>query len=170
MSEAKNAGPAAGGARGDRWRASLGDLLTFYYPMHYRIGIELETLMGHGKISRKQGAVLWLIHARAPDDGWMRRKVIEERLSLWFEISNSSVSNLIRDLASPPLGLLEQIENPSSGREKLVGLTSSGRIFLNEAIERSLAYLGQHLATIWTRTSSTKESTSSNLLFALRPS
>src|SRR3546814_4022950 len=70
------------------------------YPMHYRIGIDVETVMGQGRISRKQGTILWLIHSRGDKDGWLRRKLIEERLSAWFEISNSSVSNLLRELRS----------------------------------------------------------------------
>lgn len=144
---------AAAGAAGnpgpdDEWRASLGDLLSFYYPMHYRIGIDVETVMGQGLISRKQGTILWLIHSRAGKDGWLRRKLIEERLSAWFEISNSSVSNLLRELTRPPLELVTQIENPSSGREKLVSLTPKGRAFLDESIRQSIDYLGRHLQHI----------------------
>src|SRR3546814_4825235 len=90
-------------ARGnDPRRSSLGDLLSFYYPMHYRIGIDVETVMGQGRISRKQGTILWLIHSRGDKDGWLRRKLIEERLSAWLEISNSSVSNILRELTRPP--------------------------------------------------------------------
>lgn len=133
---------------GDQWRASLGDLLSFYYPMHYRIGIDVETVMGQGRISRKQGTILWLIHSRGDEDGWLRRKLIEERLSAWFEISNSSVSNLLRELTRPPLELVKQIENPTSGREKLVCLTPKGRTFLDESIRRSIDYLGRHLEHI----------------------
>ncbi|MBD3731370.1 DNA-binding PadR family transcriptional regulator [Sphingopyxis italica] len=133
-------------ARGnDPRRSSLGDLLSFYYPMHYRIGIDVETVMGQGRISRKQGTILWLIHSRGDKDGWLRRKLIEERLSAWFEISNSSVSNLLRELTRPPLELVKQIENPTSGREKLVCLTPKGRAFLDESIRQSIDYLGRHL-------------------------
>lgn len=132
-------------AGGDKWRSSLGDLLSFYYPMHYRIGIDVETVMGQGRISRKQGTILWLIHSRGDKDGWLRRKLIEERLSAWFEISNSSVSNLLRELTRPPLELVKQIENPTSGREKLVCLTPKGRAFLDESIRQSIDYLGRHL-------------------------
>lgn len=139
----------AGGPRGDdQWRSSLGDLLSFYYPMHYRIGIDVETVMGQGRISRKQGTILWLIHSRGDKDGWLRRKLIEERLSAWFEISNSSVSNLLRELTRPPLELVKQIENPTSGREKLVCLTPKGRAFLDESIRQSIDYLGRHLEHI----------------------
>ena len=125
--------------------ASLDDLLSFYYPMHYRIGIDLETVMGQGRISRKQAAVLWLIHTRAGEVAWLRRKVIEERLSAWFEISNSSISNLLRELTRPPLSLVEQAENPESGREKLVRLSPAGRKFVDGMIAESIEYLRGHL-------------------------
>ena len=145
---AKNGPGSEGAAADEQWRASLADLLSFYYPMHYRIGIDVETVMGQGRISRKQGTILWLIHSRADKDGWLRRKLIEERLSAWFEISNSSVSNLLRELTRPPLELVKQIENPSSGREKLVALTPKGRAFLDQSISLSLDYLGRHLEHI----------------------
>jgi DNA-binding PadR family transcriptional regulator len=134
-----------GGGRERRWDASLAELLRFYYPMHYRIGIDLETLMGQRRISRKQAAILWLIHSRADAEGWLRRKAIEERLSAWFEISNSSVSNLLRELTRPPLSLVQQVESPTSGREKLVRLTDDGAAFVEGMIAESVGYLGQHL-------------------------
>lgn len=125
--------------------ANLADLLSFYYPVHYRIGMDLETVMGQGRISRKQAAILWLIHSRADTDGWVRRKVIEERLSTWFEVSNSSISNLLRELTKTPLELVQQVENPSSGREKLVRLTANGRAFVDGMIAQSTEYLRQHM-------------------------
>jgi DNA-binding PadR family transcriptional regulator len=126
----------------------LEDLLTFYYPMHYRIGMDLETVMGQGRVSRKQAAILWLIHSRADDEGWVRRKVIETRLSTWFEVSNSSISNLLRELTRAPLELVQQVENPSSGREKLVRLTPQGRIFVDGMIAQSVEYLRHHLGNL----------------------
>lgn len=136
---------AVDGSRDAAWSTSLGELLNFYYPMHYRIGIDLEGVMGQGRISRKQAAALWLIHSRSDDSGWLRRKAIEERLSTWFEISNSSVSNLLRELTRPPLELVQQIESPASGREKLVRLTAAGEAFVAGMIGESTAYLAQHL-------------------------
>lgn len=133
------------GASPKAWSASLADLLSFYYPMHYRIGIDLETVMGQSRISRKQAAILWLIHTKAGDDGWLRRKAIEERLSAWFEISNSSISNLLRELTKPPLSLVLQVENPDSGREKLVRLTEAGQGFVDGMVAESIGYLGHHL-------------------------
>lgn len=143
---AKNSKQAATGARdSDGWMKSLTELLSFYYPMHYRIGVDLETVMGQGRISRKQAATLWLVHSRSDNDGWLRRKAIEERLSTWFEISNSSVSNLLRELTRPPLELVQQIESPASGREKLVRLTDAGQAFVDGMIAESTQYLAQHL-------------------------
>jgi DNA-binding MarR family transcriptional regulator len=123
-------------------------LLSFYYPMHYRIGMELETVMGQGRVSRKQAAILWLIHSRAGSDGWMRRKAIETRLSTWFEISNSNISKLLRELAKPPLSLVSQVESPESGREKVVRLTKHGEKFVAGMIDASVAYLASQLTHV----------------------
>jgi DNA-binding PadR family transcriptional regulator len=116
--------------------------------MHYRIGMDLETLMGQGRVSRKQSAILWLIHSRADKDGWVRRKVIENRLSTWFEMSNSNISKLLRELARPPLSLVSQVENPSSGREKVVRLTESGEAFVTGMIDAAIGYLSRQLAHV----------------------
>lgn len=125
---------------------NLSDLLSFYYPIHYRIGMDLETVMGQGRISRKQAAILWLIHSRADEQGWVRRKVIETKLSSWFEVSNSSISNLLRELTRPPLQLVQQVESPTSGREKHVRLTPQGRRFVKGMIDESVDYLRKHLS------------------------
>jgi DNA-binding MarR family transcriptional regulator len=108
--------------------------------------MELETLMGQGRISRQQSAMLWLIHSRANPDGWIRRKAIEARLSTWFEISNSNISRLLRELSRPPLSLVTQVENPQSGREKVIRLTKGGERFVEGMIEASVNYLSGQLA------------------------
>ncbi len=128
--------------------AQVRQLLSFYYPMHYRIGIDLETVMGQGQISRKQAAILWLIHSRAEPDGWIRRKAIETRLSTWFEISNSNISQLLRELARPPLALVSQVESPASGREKVLRLTKKGETFVEGMIKASVEYLSSQLGHV----------------------
>lgn len=127
-------------------RALVGDLLNFFYPIHYRIGMDLETVMCQGRISRKQAAILWLIHSRAEADGWVRRKEIETRLATWFEMSNSNVSKLLRELSKPPLSLVAQVENPESGREKVVRLTTLGEEFVDGMVQASVDYLGEQLS------------------------
>jgi DNA-binding MarR family transcriptional regulator len=140
---------AAPAAASDGLRThQIGQLLSFYYPMHYRIGIEIEAVMGQGQVSRKQAAMLWLIHSRAGREGWIRRKAIEARLSTWFEMSNSNVSKLLRELARPPLSLVALAESPSSGREKVVRLTQAGEAFVAGMIEASIGYLSRQLAHV----------------------
>lgn len=121
--------------------AQMAELLSFFYPVHYRLGMDLENVMCQGRISRKQAAMLWLVHSQAEGDGWIRQKEIEERLSTWFEISNSNISKLLRQLTKPPLSLLAQAENPASGREKIVRLTETGELFVASMIAASVDYL-----------------------------
>lgn len=127
-------------------RTLVGELLSFFYPIHYRIGMDLETVMCQGRISRKQAVILWLIHSRAAPDGWVRRKEIEMRLATWFEISNSNISKLLRELSKPPLSLVKQAENPASGREKVVRLTKAGENFVEGMVEASIDYLSEQLS------------------------
>jgi DNA-binding MarR family transcriptional regulator len=128
----------------------VGELLNFFYPIHYRIGMDLETVMCQGRISRKQAAILWLIHSRADEAGWVRRKDIESRLATWFEMSNSNVSKLLRELSKPPLSLVSQIENPDSGREKVVRLTKAGEKFVDGMVKASVDYLAGQLSHLTT--------------------
>jgi DNA-binding MarR family transcriptional regulator len=116
------------------------DLLDFFYPIHYRIGMELENRMCQGRLSRQQAAIIWLIQSEVGADGWMRRRVIEQMLGSWFETSNSHVSQMLRELARPPLSLVAQMENPASGREKVVALTPQGKAFFTSMIQAGLNY------------------------------
>ncbi|NMF87156.1 MarR family winged helix-turn-helix transcriptional regulator [Aromatoleum petrolei] len=121
-------------------RETLTDLLGFFYPIHYRIGMELERRMCQGRLSRQQAAIIWLIESEVGPHGWIRRKLIEQTLSDWFETRNSHVSQLLYELSSPPLSLIEQKTNPESGREKVVALTDEGRTYFNTMIDAGLAY------------------------------
>lgn len=130
------------------FRVLVGELLNFFYPIHYRIGMDLETVMCQGRISRKHAAILWLIHSRAPADGWIRRKEIEMRLVAWFESSNSNISKLLRELSKPPLSLIKQAENPESGREKVLRLTPAGERFVDGMVQASIDYLSGQLSHV----------------------
>ncbi|MET0547320.1 MAG: winged helix DNA-binding protein [Caulobacterales bacterium] len=124
------------------------ELLDFFYPVHYRLGMDLETVMCQGRISRKQAAILWLTYSQAQAGGWVRRKEIELSIATWFEISNSNISKLLRELSKPPLSLVEQVENPDSGREKVVRLTKAGQIFVDGMVEASVNYLAKQLSHV----------------------
>jgi DNA-binding MarR family transcriptional regulator len=123
-------------------------LLGFFYPIHYRLGMDLETVMCRGRIARKQAAILWLIHSSGAADGWVRRKDIETSLATWFEMSNSNVSKLLRELAGPSLQLIHQEESPESGREKVVRLTATGQLFVDDMVDAAIDHLSAQLTDI----------------------
>lgn len=116
-------------------------VLGYFYPVHYRFGMEMEQAMGQGQLGRKQAALLWLIHSEAGSDGWMPRKDIEATLGTWFEMSPPNVTKIIRDTASPPHEMIEIIESPGSGREKMLRLTSAGREFVTTMIDSATNFL-----------------------------
>ena len=111
--------------------AGLFDLLGFFYPIHYRIGMALERSMTQGQLKRQQVAIIWLIEAEVGPHGWIRRKLIEQTLSDWFETRNSHVTQLLNELSSPPLSLVVQKTNPDCAREKLLALTDAGRQYFD---------------------------------------
>lgn len=121
-------------------------VLGYFYPVHYRFGMEMEQAMGQGRLGRKQAALLWLIHSESGADGWMPRKDIEATLGSWFEMSPPNVTKIIRDTASPPHELIEIIESPGSGREKLLRLTPAGQEFVSSMIESAANFLRGRVA------------------------
>jgi len=129
-------------------RALVEQLLGFFYPIHYRLGMDLETVMCRGRIVRKQAAILWLIHSSETAGSWVRRKEIETNLAIWFEMSNSNVSKLLRELAGPTLQLIRQEESPESGREKVVCLTPAGQAFVDEMVDAAIDHLSAQLTNI----------------------
>lgn len=128
-------------------RQSLREMLGFFYPIHYQVGMELEKRMCQGRLTRQQAAIIWLIESEA-GDGWIRRQVVEQALRDWFETSKSHVSQLLRDLSSPPLELVAQADNPDSGREKLLSLTTEGRAFARSMVEAGLAFFTEYFASL----------------------
>lgn len=132
--------PPTDGSKTAASRETLTDLLGFFYPIHYRIGMELERRMCRGRLSRQQAAIIWLIESEVGPQGWMRRKLIEQALSNWFETRNSHVSMLLRELSAGPEPFIVQKTNPESAREKLVALTDHGRRFFDTMIEAGLSY------------------------------
>lgn len=125
---------------------TLDTALTYFFPVHYQVGVEVEKLMCQGRLSRQEAAIIWLIASEADDDGWVRRRVIERALSSWFDSSNSRVSQMLRRLASLPTGLIVQIENPASGREKLIRLSEAGKIFFESMRGVGIDYFSAYLS------------------------
>ena len=123
----KSAAPRAVNALANELTA--GELLELFYPIHYRAGMALEDAMRHGRLTRTQVAILWLIRAEGGVDANMRRKDIERRIRVWFEITSSAITKSIRGMARAPLGLVSIVEDPHSAREKRVLLTARGKRF-----------------------------------------
>jgi DNA-binding MarR family transcriptional regulator len=106
------------------------ELLELFYPVHYKTCIAFEDAMRDGKLTRKQTAIMWLIHSEGVDRRQIRSKAIERSLQSWFEVSSSAITKALRGMSRPPLNLVKIIEDPDSAREKQVVLTAKGEKFL----------------------------------------
>jgi DNA-binding MarR family transcriptional regulator len=117
------------------------DLLELFYPVHYRSNMAVEEAM-RGELSRKQAAILWLIRSAGNDGGRsMRRKDIVLRLQDWFEVSSPAITQALRRMARPPMGLVRLVEDADSAREKRVILTPTGEEFIRTMVERGRTHI-----------------------------
>lgn len=115
--------------------------LEHYYPIHYKAGIGVEDALRGGLLGRHQVAILWLIHSEGRQGKTMNRKAIEQSLSTWFEISGAAITKALRSMAQAPLDLVTLVEDPASGREKIVSLTPKGEAHLKRMIAQGTAYV-----------------------------
>ncbi len=115
--------------------------LELYYPIHYQAGIGVEDALRGDALSRHQVAVLWLIHSKGTAGVRMNRKAIAQALGSWFEVSNAAITKAIRGMAAPKLGLLKLAEDPASGREQVVTLTTKGEAFITQMMARGTRYI-----------------------------
>lgn len=136
---------AESGKPGDKAEASVPQaalrFLEYYYPIHYKAGIGVEDALRAGQLSRHQVAMLWLIHSEGEGGRQMNRKAIERSLETWFEISGAAITKALRAMALPPLELVRLIEDPKSGREKIVVLTPKGEAHMKKMIAGGEAYV-----------------------------
>jgi DNA-binding MarR family transcriptional regulator len=121
-------------------------LLEFFYPIHYKLGMTLEDVLRRGQLTRKQVAILWLLRSEGGPEHRLPRKEIERLLTTWLEVTGSAITKALRAMARPPLNLVRLVEDPHSGREKLVSLTAKGEQFLLSMIEAGQQYI-QEIAT-----------------------
>jgi DNA-binding MarR family transcriptional regulator len=117
-----------------------GDFLELFYPIHYKLGMALEDALRVAALSRKQVAILWLIRCEGEGGRSIRRKDVQRLLTEWFEISSPSVSKALRSMSRPPLDLVRILEDPHSGREKRLELTTKGEQFISAMTERGRAF------------------------------
>jgi DNA-binding MarR family transcriptional regulator len=116
------------------------ELLELFYPIHYRGNMAVEDAM-RGKLTRKEAAIIWLIHSAGEDGSEMRRKEIVARLQDWFDVSSPAVTKALRHMARPPLSLVRLVEDAASGREKRVRLTAQGQRFVLGMVKRGQDFL-----------------------------
>jgi DNA-binding MarR family transcriptional regulator len=122
-------------------RRHAGELLELFYPIHYGSNMAAEDAM-RGELTRKQAAILWLIHSTGSDNGrCLRRKEIVARLQDWFDVSSPAVTQALRSMARAPLGLVRLVEDADSGREKRVFLTLKGERFVQTMVERGRRFI-----------------------------
>jgi DNA-binding MarR family transcriptional regulator len=133
--------PARVAAKPDTAEAAAGQLLELFYPIHYKAGMALDDAMSRGRLTRTQVAILWLIRAEGEDGTTMRRKDIERRIRLWFEITSSAITKAIRAMARAPLSLVSIMEDSRSAREKRVVLTATGKRFQSAMMAEGRNYL-----------------------------
>ncbi len=124
----------------DRKRASS-DFLDLFFPIHYLVGINIEDALKCGVLTRQQACILWMIRTESADGVAMRRKDIERALGTWYELTSSALSKSLRALTKPPLDFVSLSEDPESGREKWVSLTSNGKRFTESMIQNGTAYI-----------------------------
>ncbi len=117
------------------------ELLEFFYPLHYRIGMALEEALGDGRLTRKQVAILWLIRSEGGAQGGVPRKRIERLLSNWYEVSSPTVTRALRAMARRPLNLVRFTEDPYSARERKLWLTARGERFLQQMVDRGVGFV-----------------------------
>jgi hypothetical protein len=121
-------------------------ILNYFYPVHYQLGMELELAMGQGRVGRRQAALLWLVHSTTRDGQWVTRKAIEAQLERWFDLGAPGVSKLIRDVSSGEAQFVECVASPQSGREKVIRLTIDGEKFVETMAETARSFIEHRLS------------------------
>lgn len=115
--------------------------LELYPIVHYRLGMRFTDSLRCGQLTRKQVAILQLLQSEGGPKGRMQRKEIEQWLASWFEASSATITRSLYALASPPLNLVQIMQDSNSGREKQVTLTLKGKQFLTTMAEAGRKFL-----------------------------
>jgi DNA-binding MarR family transcriptional regulator len=110
-------------------------LLGFFFPIHYQLGFELEDILRRGVLTRKQATILWLIRSEGGAQRSVPRKRVEALLTSWYEVTSSAITKAIRGMSRAPLDLVRIEDDPDSGRERRIVLTSKGRRFVEAMAE-----------------------------------
>ena len=111
------------------------EFLELFFPIHYTVGMTVEETLCNNVLTRQQAIILWIIRSKGGPSKSMNRKVIEQDMADWYDITSSAISKAIRSLSKAPLKLVTIEEDPDSGREKIVVLTPKGEKFVEQMYE-----------------------------------
>jgi len=140
-SAAKPAAASSAAAAESPVSDSAKEFLDLFYPVHYKVGIGIEDALRGGRLTRHQVAILWLIRSEGEGGRSISRKEIERSITRWFELRNSAISKSLRAMAREPLGLLDILEHPTSGRERQVVLTAKGAREIERMVEQGRRFI-----------------------------
>jgi DNA-binding MarR family transcriptional regulator len=115
--------------------------LELFFPIHYVVGMKVEEAFTRNVLTRQQAIILWILRSTVGPKGSMKRKEIEQDLANWYDTTSSAISKSIRSLAKPPLKLVTISEDPASGREKVITLTSKGEQFVDQMYAEAQALI-----------------------------
>jgi DNA-binding MarR family transcriptional regulator len=115
------------------------ELLAYFYPIHYQVNMVLEDFM-RGSLTRREAALLWLVYQEGGVDCSLPRKLVVDRLKLWFEATSSNVTKILAHLESPRVGLVRVVNERGSGRDKRVGLTTEGRSLVRDMLRKGATH------------------------------
>ncbi|AMO67826.1 MarR family transcriptional regulator [gamma proteobacterium BDW918] len=89
-----------------------------------------------GRLDRHQTVIMWILRSESQrrDVTTISRKDIVKMMTNWYDITSSSVSKALRALAKEPLSYITILEDPNSGREKLIEMTPAGKQHCDEMI------------------------------------
>ncbi len=127
-------------------KKSPGLFLDLYYPFHYKTGFAIEHVLRGSNLTQIQTIILWTIHSEGDNGHEMRRKVIEQQVTNWFDVTSSAISKSIRSMARS--GLITITEDPDSGREKRVCLTKTGELYISDMKVRTEALIADIVAEL----------------------
>ncbi|PWR20296.1 winged helix DNA-binding protein [Zavarzinia aquatilis] len=133
-----------------RQNAAL-NFLKLFFPYHYTVGMAVEKNLSGGILDRHQTVIMWLIHSKGEGGRVLRRKVIEQLIVEWYDLSSPAISKALRKLSQPPLGFITIEESSESGREKVIGLTEAGATFIREMIASGETFINaivDHLSDV----------------------
>jgi len=115
------------------------ELLKFFYPIHYQVHMVLEDAM-RGSLTRREAALLWLLHEEGGPDGSLPRKIIVSRFNRWFDATSSNVTKIIAHLGTRDLRLVRVVNEDGSARDKRVGLTPKGRSLVRGMLRKGASH------------------------------